>query len=162
MTASSVSVPASDYLRTLVAGRTVVLATAHLTAGGSILQQLRELGAGHILVLGPPAFRRLTTTAGAELIMVDIGDEDPAITRQRWESLLADPPPVLANLLDARDPDRSALVLVSPWFTTDELLGRPVFGAHRPSRASFEHKLLVDWLWDNAGMPTEPAHTNQH
>ncbi|MGH3794556.1 MAG: hypothetical protein ACRDSP_06670 [Pseudonocardiaceae bacterium] len=42
---------------------------------------------------------------------------------------------------------------VPPWFTTVELLGRPVLGADHPGRDPHEHTLLADRLWEDAGMP---------
>lgn len=158
MTASSVSAAVRDQLRTLVAGRTVVLATTHPAAGESILRQLHELGPSRILVLGPPALEPLTRAIDAELVEVDLADENSedensVVTLRRWEGLLDDPPSGLRNLLDARDPDHNALVLVSPWLTTVELLGRPVFGAQRPGWAGREDKMLADQLWEVAGIP---------
>lgn len=74
--------------------------------------------------------------------------------RGRWEALLDDPPSGLRNLLDARDPDHNALVLVSPWFATVELLGRSVFGAPQSGWTTDEDRLLADRLWASAGVPS--------
>lgn len=153
MTVSSTSATVSDQLHALVTGRTVVLATADPTAGESMLRHLRELGADHLLVLGPPALRSVAAVVGAELVTVELDDEDPVVTRQCWTTLLADPPPGLRNLVDARDPDHNALLLVSPGLETAEVLGRPVFGAHRPGWATCEETLLADRLWEAAGVP---------
>ncbi|MCA1677099.1 MAG: hypothetical protein LC799_34605 [Actinobacteria bacterium] len=153
---TSVSTTGRDQLHTVVAGRTVVLVTAQQAVGESILRQLRGLDADRILVLGPPGLAPAATAIDAELVMVDLGDEDSADTRRRWEALLEDPPSGLRNLMDARDPDRNALVLISPWFATAELLGRPVFGASRSGWTTAEDKLLRDRLWATAGVPSNP------
>lgn len=154
MAASSVSTSVHDQLRTLVTGRTVVLATADRAAGESVLRRLHELGAGRILVLGPPGLAPPAATVDAELVEIHLGmdaeDENPETTQRRWEAMLDDPPPGLRNLVDARDPDRTALILVSPWFATTELLGRPVFGTQRPGWDGYEDRLLAERLWDEA------------
>lgn len=155
MTASSVAATVRHRLGPLVAGRTVVLAMADPVE--SLLRQLRELGAGRLLVLGPATCRPLAAAVDAELVVVDLADENPQLTRQRWETMLADPPPGLQRFIEVRDPDRTALILVSPWFDTAELLGRPVFGAHRPGWAAYEGTLPADQLWDAAGIPHAPC-----
>jgi hypothetical protein len=157
MTASSTSTTVRDDFRSLVAGRMVVLVTAHPAAGASILRQLHGLGADRILVLGPPGLAPLAAAIGAELVEVDLEDEDSAASQRYWEALLDSPPSGLRDLLDARDPGRGALVLVSPRFATTELLGRPVFGAQRPGWAGHEDTLLANRLWAAAGIPAIPS-----
>ncbi|HEX2301538.1 MAG TPA: hypothetical protein VHH34_24055 [Pseudonocardiaceae bacterium] len=157
MTASSVSGTDCDQLRTVVAGRTVVLVTADQAAGESVLHQLNGLDADRILVLGPPGLASPATAVDAELVEVDLGDDDPVATRQRWEMLLDDPPSGLRNLLDARDPRHTALILVSPWLARAELLGRPVFGAPQSGWTTAEDTLLAERLWAPAGDPSNQA-----
>lgn len=132
MTASSVSTTVHDHLPPPVAGRTVILATTDPNTGKSILRHLHELGAGRIVVLGPPMFQPLAAEVNAELVEVELAGADPTLTQQAWAELLADPPPGLRSLIAARDPDGTALVLVAPQFAPAELLGRPVFDAHPP------------------------------
>ena len=151
MAASSLSTTLHDQLHTLVADRTVVVATAHQAGGELVLRRLHELGAGRILVLGPPALAPLAAALDTELVEVDLGDADDAVTTQVWEALLGDPPSGLRNLLDARDPLREALVLVSPELGTVELLGRPVFGADRPGWDAYQDTVLAARLWQPDG-----------
>jgi hypothetical protein len=146
-----------ERLRPLVAGRPVVLAGSQLAGGGSTLDHLRGLGCGPVLLIGPPGLAAQARAAGATFLPARVEGPDSTIVERRWDALVADPPAEMAAVIEAHDPDRQALVLLSPRSEATELAGRAVFGARRPAWVAMEDKLEADALWDAAGIERAPT-----
>ncbi len=68
-----------------------------------------------------------------------------------------DPSTEVREALDAFDPDHSAGVIGSSLHTGEPLDGRAVYGARRPEWCALEDKIIIDALWDEAGVSRAPS-----
>jgi hypothetical protein len=59
--------------------------------------------------------------------------------------------------VDAFDPGGKARVVAPPFGGVGRAVGRPVYGASRPEWAALEDKMIVDEVWDAAGVPRAPS-----
>lgn len=71
--------------------------------------------------------------------------------------LAAAPPPVVADAVEAFDPDGEALWWAGHFDIAAPLLGRAVFGGRRASWSALEDKTLCDAIWDEAGVRRSPT-----
>lgn len=77
----------------------------------------------------------------------------------QMEALWADPGPGAMAWLDRLDPARGALGWVAPVAVLDRLADRTRLGRRRAAAIALEDKLVVDALWDDAGVPRPPSIT---
>ncbi|MGI9528856.1 MAG: hypothetical protein ACR2NG_04030 [Acidimicrobiia bacterium] len=70
---------------------------------------------------------------------------------------IEDPSGSLLDAVDAFDPTHDALVLGASFSRRDHLAGRPVYGVRLPQWRAFEDKMIVDKLWDDAGVERAPS-----
>ncbi len=73
------------------------------------------------------------------------------------ERMLADPPTALVEALDRWDPGREAVVLGDGFSTAKQLGGRPFIGSRPASFAALEDKVVIDRVWDDAGISRAPS-----
>lgn len=115
-----------------------------------------------------PHWRNLLAAAGAADVLVLAFDGNllaslpsPPGTRSAAQ-LLADRHALLATLatesplsalVDRFDPDRRAALFVTDPLEPLVTGSRPLIGAKHPSWSLFEHKSVVDVLWDSIGLP---------
>ena len=59
--------------------------------------------------------------------------------------------------VDAFDPNSEARVIGPPWGALRSAVGRPIYGATWPEWAALEDKMIVDELWDGAGVARAPS-----
>ena len=70
---------------------------------------------------------------------------------------IEEPSDGLLEAVDAFDPDGQAMVLGAGFSRQDHLAGRPVYGSRLPQWRAFENKMIVDALWDAAGIARAPS-----
>ncbi len=70
---------------------------------------------------------------------------------------VGDPSPELRAAIDAFDPAGEAFVITPPFGTMTDVAGRVVHGARPAEIASLEDKMIVDELWDAAGVARAPS-----
>lgn len=143
----------------LVRGRRVVIVAGVLAGATREVRQLAGWGAGPFLVvastrgtgelLGPDEAQVCLATAGSPLSMTEAVRAEAAFP--------ADPPAAVRDAVAAFDPDRTALVLLSPLATADRFLGRQTLRGRPPAYEAMEDKSLADALWDAAGVTRAPA-----
>jgi hypothetical protein len=147
----------SDALRTVVAGRDVVLAGAVPAAWRPTVDALRDAGVGRILVLateGRGVGARPDGVAAWEGERPEGGTMDVLRAGLR---ALRQPPAGLLDALRAFDPDRRALVIGTFLADIDELDGRPLLAHRRSAWLALEDKLVADDIWDRAGVARCPS-----
>jgi hypothetical protein len=91
-------------------------------------------------------------------LLVDERSVSTIETIRRFERALEHPSAEITDALQDFDPDRSALVLGSPFSTARTLDGRPRFGLRRPEWAAFEDKTKsVSVLTEAGALPLATA-----
>ena len=134
-----------------------IVAIDILVAAFHFGKELTELGVEEILLLSAARgsgemddrfpFINLQVT-GQNGIMEGIYAAEEA-----FQNLSAD---VLAQI-DAFDPKRKAMVLRTIFGSPKPIAGRRVFGAREEIWCSLEDKIIVDQLWDDAGVSRMPS-----
>ena len=59
--------------------------------------------------------------------------------------------------VDEFDPDNEAMVLGAGFSRSSVLVGRPVYGARPEAWGALEDKMIIDQLWDDAGVRRAPS-----
>ncbi len=139
----------------LVGGRDVVV-LAHAVRGlGPLVDAVREHGAGRVLVLAGSEGTG-DRPEGIDALVVDTPVRTMTEEVLALESLVERMGPEHHAVLDAWDPDRTALVLGNPLTTGAAIGGRPVAGHRRVAWADLEDKGTVDELLAAAGVAAPP------
>jgi hypothetical protein len=146
----------SGPLRSLVAGRRIIVAGANAAAWTEHVTVLRAAGATEVLVVanawgaGP--------TPDATTVVVEAPSGLSTMEQIRLDdAFLADPPAEVTDALDEFDPRGDALVLGSFLNTSAHLAGRPFVSHRRPEWVALEDKVVVDAFWDRAGIARQPS-----
>ncbi len=148
-----------DLVRSLVAGRRVILAGSPLAGTTRRVAQLRELGAERCLIVangigtGP-----LPDPVDCDHVVVEVNATGTVDERRQVERVLADPPPEVTQAIAAFDPDKGALVLISAFLASGSVGGRRGYGTRRPDWIRLEDKTTCDRLFDEAAI-AHPAAT---
>jgi RimJ/RimL family protein N-acetyltransferase len=143
--------------RGLVEGRRLVLAGFPVAAASQLVPQLRALGSGRCLVVGPfVGTGDLPDPADADWLSLDIEAAHAIDEFRQFERAVADPPARLVDALRTFDPGREAIVLPVPYQAFIEVAGRPVVGGRRPAWTALEDKTTNDALFDDAGVRRPP------
>lgn len=113
------------------------------------------------VIAGSTGTGRLPDPDHAEIAMIDVRIEDsdtPMLTGIRaFDAALRNLPDEVMDRIRAWDPNREASVLTSFLDTAFELDGRPTVGARPTAWTALEDKLVVDELWDAAGVARAPS-----
>ncbi len=145
-----------DILRSVFAGRKVIVTADVLAGTTGTVGALRSVGAEVLLAVGGHRGTGLvpdceTVTLGTEQALT-IMDNIRA-----FEASLLTPPPVMREAVERADPDREALV-ISSFFTPDGLVcDRPVYGGRPDAWNAIEDKVVVDSFFDAAGVARVPS-----
>ncbi len=76
---------------------------------------------------------------------------------RRFDAAIAAPSAGVQTAVDDFDPAGDALVVVAPFSSRRDALGRRVYGPRPISQEQLEDKLLADALWDAAGIARAPS-----
>jgi hypothetical protein len=139
--------------RAVVAGKKLIIAGGVLARSGPRATAFRELGAQRPFLLasgrgtGPQP-----TEDEAASFSLDVNASTLMDEIRETERRLTDLPEAALAALDAYDPDREALVLGMAFSQAGELAGRRVIGARPAPWEALEDKVVVDELWDAAGV----------
>lgn len=144
-----------DVARELVEGRRIVLIGTPLAAVDAQVRTLRALGAGPILVI---VTARGTGPApgphDADILVIDAEAASVRAQIAADEAGIAYPSNEVRRAMDAFDPHCDALVFPQPVLGVlpPTMLERPIVGHRLPAWCALEDKLIVDALWDAAGV----------
>jgi len=145
--------------RTLAAfhrDRRWILAPDAAAAATGTVEQLREWGSGPIMIV--------TAVEGVgDLPRVDvicytraIGDTQMTGIRASIQAIEQPSDDVLAAV-DEFDPGNEAMVLGAGFSRSSVLVGRPAYGARPEAWGALEDKMIIDQLWDDAGVRRAPS-----
>ncbi len=138
------------------AGRRWILVPDVAAGAASLVTYLRECGAAGVMVV-----------AGTEGIGEAPDADTVFLTRARGETTMTairaflasieEPSAELLAAVDAFDPAGEALILGGGFSRRRRLFRRPVYGARPASWWALEDKMVVDELWDAAGVARAPS-----
>ncbi len=122
----------------------------------SIVEQLREWGAGSIMVVAavegvgdlPVADRFFYTRTRGDTVMQGI---------RAYLAAVEHPSDQLLSAVGRFDPGHEAMVLGGGFSRSGVLAGRPVYGARPAGWGRLEDKTIVDRLWDAADVRRAPS-----
>ena len=135
-----------------------ILASEAVAASTKRAELLREWGAREILCVG---------------VNRGVGDEPrdkgfgqfivggPAVSGlqasiRAAEQIFTSPPAELQAVVDEFDPDGTALVLAAAFSGAGAYFGRPIFGAREPAWRALEDKVVIDRVFEEAGIKVAP------
>ncbi len=147
-----------DLLRSLVSGRPWVVAMDVLVPAAARAEALLELGADRALAIG--AARGAGPLPDPELVpqvLLDVGADDMMESIRVAERALDDLPLDVRARVDAFDPRREARVLRTLFSTGAPVADRQVWGARPAAWRALEDKVVIDAVWDAAGVPRAPS-----
>ena len=132
-------------------GRKWILTPDVAAAATPLVATLAEHGAASIMVVAgsegvgdlPEVDRIHYTRTSGEGIMDSF---------RAFHASIEEPSDSLLSAVDAFDPTHEAKVLGAGFSRRDHLAGRPVYDGRLPQWRAFEDKLIVDALWDDAGI----------
>lgn len=142
-------------LSELFTGRKVVCGLAPLAAMTDLVRLLTDAGAQKpLLVHSGRGAGPVPTTEEAHQVRVEIGDY-PTMTEELrdHDRLLRGLPSHVRAAVDAYDPEREAMWLTGPFYSTEPVDSRPVVGGRPPAWAALEDKIVADEIWDAVGFP---------
>jgi hypothetical protein len=147
-----------QVVRPRVAGRRIVLAGGVVAAWTDRVKELRECGAGEMLIVATGSVGTGPLPDGVEWVVVPTPEATTMMEAVRAEtSALSALPADVIERVDAFDPDRSAVVFGSFLNATPDLAGRPFVAYRHAEWVALEEKTTVDALWDRAGVAREPS-----
>lgn len=130
-----------------------VLAGASHFAG-----QLRDAGVDEVLcVSAARGVGEIDPQDEADAVLVEARGSDLMDGIRAWLDVLRDPPDEARRAIEAFDPDGRASVLQSLFGGSQEVAGRPVFGARPRGWIALEDKTLVDAIWDASEVTHAPS-----
>ncbi|MCB9528422.1 MAG: hypothetical protein H6701_08525 [Myxococcales bacterium] len=148
-------------VRARIGGRRVIVVRFVVAGTTGIARQLWELGAERVLVLAgavgtgalpDPAYAEWRLVGSAAPAGADISEE-----LRHFERSLGALDAETVAVIEAFDPDRSALVLPDFVVDFDEVAGRRNHAPRKADWIALEDKLVVDALWDALGVARAPS-----
>ncbi len=139
-------------------GRKWIATVDAAAAARDLVTYLQEEGAAGVLVVA--AVEGVGALPGTDVFYTGriAGSGPTAMDGIRgFEAALRDPSDALVAAIDRFDPEGDALVLANPFSGISELAGRRVYGARPPAQAALEDKMIVDGIWDAAGVARAPS-----
>ena len=147
-----------DLVRPLLSGQKVIFAGAPLAASPQAIRAYRDLGVADIFIVANGiGTGDLPAEDEATWVVLDVEAatlmEEMRHTRVALENL----PASARHALDSWDPEHDAVLLGNPFYTRPVFAGRRVYGNRRPEWEALEDKVIVDAIWDGAGVRRAPA-----
>lgn len=145
-----------DRVAGMYRARPVIVTVEAATGASQLVQTLFDWGAAKVLVLAA-AKGAGSIDERAELHFVEATGTSIMEGIREFLARLERPDAELLDAIDRFDPEHRAIVITPPFATLTELAGRPVAGARRPEWVALEDKMIVDELWDAAGVTRAPS-----
>jgi hypothetical protein len=139
-------------------GRKVILSGAPLAGFTSFVKTALELGATDLFLFASGVGTgELPAADSADWLVLDTRAASMIESFRIMERLLRDPTQEMVERLNRWDPERRAVMLAGPFFYQDSMAGRLVYGWRRPEWLALEDKIIVDEIWDSAGVARAPS-----
>ena len=137
-------------------GKKWILVPDAAAAATDTVEQLREWGSGPIMIVTPVEGAGGMPTPDVIRYTRASGDTQMNGIRAALQAIEQPSADVLAAVSQF-DPDHEAMVFGAGFSRASVLAGRPVYGA-RPERwGALEDKMIIDQLWDDAGVRRAPS-----
>ncbi|MGB5169747.1 MAG: hypothetical protein WBP49_15210 [Acidimicrobiia bacterium] len=148
--------PVNQTIAAFHRGRKWILVPDVAAAATETVRQLRESGSGPIMIVTP--VEGVGDLPAADVIRYTRASGDTQMNgiRAALQAIEQPSADVLAAV-DEFDPDREAMVLGAGFSRSSVLAGRPVYGARPATWGALEDKMIVDQLWDDAGVRRAPS-----
>ena len=147
-----------DLVRPFVAGRKVILAGAPLAAYATTVKRLCNLGADSVfLIASGQGTGELPSPDDAAWVVLDIRVANLMDDFRKTRQALTNPPGYLLDALDDWDPEHQAMLMGTAFTTFPDVAGRQVWGGRPPAWEALEDKVVVDGIWEGAGLTTTPS-----
>jgi hypothetical protein len=144
-----------DLLRPVVAGRRIILTGMPVGGAGDRVGLLRNLGAGHVYVIGDGM--GTGPLPDCEWMSLDVSAPTMMEAIRAGQAALAALPADAMAALDRFDPHRHALVIGTFLNELPDVAGRPCLSWRKPEWVALEDKVVVDALWDAVGVERAPS-----
>ena len=141
-----------ELLRPVFAGRRWIIAIDDLSATTPLVEALRSLGAGPVLVVAGRRGYGPIPDGSVETCIVDQPLRSQHGMLQSWDAALVDLPRRVRRKIDEFDPYGEAQVITALLTTLRTIAGREVFGARDPTWLRLQDRAVVDRIWRVAGV----------
>ena len=146
----------NERVAEVIRGRRWIVLPDVAAAATQTVEQLHEQGADGVMVIAgvegvgelPQADRIHYTRTSGSTIMKGI---------RAFIASVENPSTALLEAVDSFDPDGEAQVLDAGFNRSATIAGRAVYGARPRAWADLEDKMIVDELWDAAGVARAPS-----
>jgi hypothetical protein len=144
-----------ELIKPVVAGRKIVLTCNPVNAQKVTVDELRELGATEVFVLGDGM--GTGPTPDCDWFALDVRGDTVMDAIRAGQAMLRALPADAVTALDTFDPRREALVIGTFLNEVPEVAGRRSLSWRWPAWLALEDKTVVDALWDAIGVPRAPS-----
>ncbi len=145
-----------EQLAAVYRGKKWIIVIEAAAGATSIVEALKENGADSIMIVAPlagvgevPDVDRIHYTGATAGTMI--------LGIRAFTASVDQPSNALVEAINTFDPDGEALILNTSFSRATEIFGRPSYGARHPDWRALEDKMIVDDLWDAAGVERAPA-----
>lgn len=144
-------------VRRIVGERRVVLAGGVGTAWAPTVELVRGLGATDVLVIATEGVG-VGPAPDARVVAVEPPERTSMLDGVRFAiDALREPSAEIREVVEAFDPDHRAVLVGHFLNEAPSLCGRPFVHHRRPEWLALEDKVVVDQLWDAAGVRRAPS-----
>ena len=144
-------------LAKVVAGRPWIVARDVLASCTNIAELLMELGASRVMCIGgTQGSGPLPDPEIFDCTVLNVSGPDTMSVIRAADRALSDLPAEVRAKVDAFDPEGQARVIGTIFSSGRPVADRPIYGARAPSWQALEDKLIIDDLWDRAGIYRAP------
>lgn len=149
-----------DLIRRVVAGRKLIVCADVLVGAYAQAKAMRALGALRpFLIAGTLGTGELPTEADTDWVLLPTAGDSVMQRIRSFEDALLAPSDELLAALDAYDPQREAMILGTIFMRDGDHLSRfrrRAYGTRPAAWEEIEDKVVVDELFDAAGVETAP------
>jgi hypothetical protein len=137
-------------------GKKWILVPGVAVAATGTVEELRAWGSGPIMIVTP--VEGVGDVPTADVIRYTRASGTTVMNGVRAAlRAIEQPSDEVVAAVDAFDPDHDAMVLGAGFSRSSVLAGRPVYGARPGAWGALEDKMIVDQLWDDAGVRRAPS-----
>ena len=148
-----------EQIHRCIEGRPWIVGMHVAVAAAQTAQKLLDFGAERVLAVG--ASRGVGSLPDSDVVRcivlgLDFEDDMMAAIR-RSLAALGQLPEEIVDEIERFDSDRVGRVIEAPFGNGTPIAGRAIYGARRPEWQALEDKMLIDSVWDSAGIERAPS-----
>ena len=146
-----------EVLKPLYAGRRWIICDDVVAGAIALAQRLVDAGAKAVMVIAGSEGTGSHPLDDVEVFLTGATGKTMMDVVRAVAAAITTPSRELRAAVDVFDPTGEAMVLSNYLVPTGEVCGRNAYGASRPEWKSLEDKLIIDDLWDRAGVVRSPS-----